>query len=268
LQEVISLVGLFIKTGPVVQVKNADGSVEVDRDPDPGILYDGPMAVMVNRFSASASEIFTAAIQDYGRGIVVGENTYGKGTVQNGIDLNRIVPESDNKFGQINLTIAKFYRVTGNSTQNLGVTPDIQFPSAYPADKFGESSQASALPWDKIKSSNFTPFGNIKKYIPALEEKHKERIKNNADFQELIAHVNHLKESMDKHSVSLNQDVRKNEKEEQEAKKLALENAIRKREGLKLLKKGEVPNHDSKDTDAELYETGHILADYIMMTIG
>ncbi len=268
LQEVISLVGLFIKNGPVVQVKNADGSIEVDRDPDPGILYDGPMAVMVNRFSASASEIFTAAIQDYGRGIIVGENTYGKGTVQNGIDLNRIVPESDNKFGQINLTIAKFYRVTGNSTQNLGVTPDIQFPSAYPADKFGESSQASALPWDKIKSSNFTQFSNIKKYIPALEKKHEERIKDNPDFQELIAHVNHLKESMNKHSVSLNQDVRKKEKEEQEAKKLALENAVRKREGLKLLKKGEVSKNESKNSDAELDETGHILADYIIMTIG
>lgn len=268
LQEVISMAGLFIKNGPVVQVKNADGSIEVDKDPDPGILYDGPMAVIVNRFSASASEIFTAAIQDYGRGIIVGENTFGKGTVQNGIDLNRIVPESENKYGQINLTIAKFYRITGNSTQNLGVTPDIQFPSAYPADEFGESSQPSALPWDQIKPSVYTPYENIKKYIPELQKKHDQRVKNDPDFQELIAHVKRMQESMKRHSVSLNQEVRKKEKEEEEAKNLALENAIRKREGLKLLKKGEVPEDNAKDKDAELDETGRILADYIIMSIG
>lgn len=268
LQEVISLTGLFIKQGPVVQVRNADGSIEVGTDPDPGIVYDGPLAVMVNRFSASASEIFTAAIQDYNRGLILGENTYGKGTVQNGIDLNRLVSESENKFGQINLTIAKYYRITGGSTQNKGVVPDIEFPSAYSAKEFGESSQPSALPWDQIQSAQFTRYGDIPKYLTELRKRHEARIKNDPDFQSLITNVNEFHSSMDKDFVSLNQDVRKKEKEEQEEKRLARENELRKKQGLKLLQKGEVPTDNTKNKDAELFETGHILADYIMLTIG
>ncbi len=268
LQEAIALTGLFIKDGPVVQVKNADGSIDLGRDPEPGIFYDGPLVVLVNRFSASASEIFAAAIQDYGRGIILGENTYGKGTVQNLIDLNRVMPNPDNKYGQIKLTIAKFYRVTGGSTQHLGVKPDIQFPSAYSADEFGESSEPSALPWDQIKAAVFTPFGNIKKYVPELEKKHETRIKNSPEFQDLIANTMDYKKSLNKKYISLNEELRKKEKDEAEAKRLARENALRKKEGLKLLKKGEVPSETKKAKDAELNESGYILSDYILMTVG
>ena len=268
LQEAISLTGLFIKKGPVVQVKSSDGSIDVEKDPDNGIAYNGPLIVLVNRFSASASEIFAAALQDYGRAIIVGENTYGKGTVQNLIDLNRVTRRSDGKFGQLKLTIAKFYRVTGGSTQHLGVKPDISFPSAYSAAEFGESSQPSALPWDQIKAAMFTPYGNIKKYIPELEKKHEERIKNSPLFQDLIANTKELKESLNKKYVSLDLKVRKKEKEEEEQKDLERENKLRKKEGLKLLKKGEVPEDSKKPKDAELEESGYILSDYILMTVG
>lgn len=268
LQEAISLTGLFIKDGPVVQVRNANGSVDLGRDPEPGIFYDGPLVVLVNRFSASASEIFAAAIQDYGRGIIVGENTYGKGTVQNLIDLNRVIPNSGDKYGQIKLTIAKFYRVTGGSTQRLGVKPDIQFPSAYSAQEFGESSEPSALPWDQIKAAVFTPYGDIKKYVPELEKKHEARIKNSPAFQDLLASIRDYKASLNKKYISLNEQQRKKEKDEAEAKRLARENELRKKEGLKLLKKGEVPAANKKAKDAELDESGYILSDYILMTIG
>jgi carboxyl-terminal processing protease len=268
LEEAITLTGLFIKNGPVVQVRSSDGSIDVEDDPDNGIAYNGPLVVLVNRFSASASEIFAAALQDYGRAIIVGENTYGKGTVQNLIDLNRVTRRSDDKYGQLKLTIAKFYRVTGGSTQHLGVKPDIAFPSAYSAAEFGESSQPSALPWDQIKAAMFTPYGNIKKYVPDLEKKHDARIKTSPLFQDLIADTKELKESLNKNYVSLNLDVRKKEKEQEEEKALERENKLRKMEGLKLLKKGEVPVDSKKPKDAELEESGYILSDYILMTVG
>ncbi|OGU57359.1 MAG: tail-specific protease, partial [Ignavibacteria bacterium RBG_13_36_8] len=150
LQEAIDLTGLFIKDGPVVQVKHSNNVIELGRDYDPELVYNGPLGILVNRFSASASEIFTGAIQDYGRGIIIGEQTYGKGTVQNLMELNRFMPTVRDKLGQLKLTIAKYYRVTGSSTQNMGVVPDILYPATVPHDEFGESSRPSALPWDKI----------------------------------------------------------------------------------------------------------------------
>jgi carboxyl-terminal processing protease len=154
LEEAIKLSGLFIKEGPVVQVKNTNNVIEVDKDPDPNIIYSGPLAVMVNRYSASASEIFSAAIQDYDRGVIVGEQTYGKGTVQNMVDLNRFIPINDKRLGQIKLTIAKFYRISGGSTQDKGVIPDITFPSDYDPSKYGESSRPSAFPGIKLNLPN------------------------------------------------------------------------------------------------------------------
>ncbi|HKI77278.1 MAG TPA: carboxy terminal-processing peptidase [Ignavibacteriaceae bacterium] len=268
LQEAIALTGLFIKSGPVVQVKNSDGTIDVGKDPDHTISYTGPIVVLVNRFSASASEIFSAAIQDYGRGLIIGENTYGKGTVQNMIDLNRILQSNDEKYGQVKLTIAKFYRITGASTQHLGVKPDIEFPSYTSAHEFGESAQPSALPWDQINSLAFAPYGDINKYIPKLEEKHLDRIKNSPEFQDLIASVNEYKEDLKKDSVSLNKDMREQEKKEEEDKKFERENNLRKKLGLKLLKKGETSANNINSKDAELDEAGYILSDYIMMTIG
>ncbi len=269
LQEAVQMTGLFIKKGPVVQVRDADGSIDVDKDPDPSIEYDGPLAVLVNRFSASASEIFSAAIQDYGRGLIIGEQTYGKGTVQNLIDLNRLMPGSDNKFGQVKLTIAKYYRIDGGSTQHKGVVPDVKYPTPFGDSKeYGESSEPSALPWDQIAPTDYEKFGDFSKYIPQLISMHKERIKNDPEFQNYIASVNDAEKSHDKKYVSLNYDQREKEKEAEEDRKFEEENRIRKEQGLKLIQKGETPTVKTKNYDALLDETGHILADYILLSIG
>ncbi len=268
LQEAISLTGLFIKKGPVVQVKNSNGIIDVGKDPDPQIVYDGPLAVLTNRFSASASEIFTGAIQDYGRGIVLGETTYGKGTVQNLIDLNRLMPNSSKKLGQVKLTIAKFYRITGGSTQNLGVTPDIEFPSAFNPKKIGESAEPTALPWDKIAPVEFQSYGNVKPYLQKLREEHLARIKKDFEFQNLIASINEFKENRTNIKISLNKKIREKLKKKREEEKFRKENQRRKLAGLKVVKKDEKPSPENKKVDAELHESAHILADYIYLTIG
>ncbi len=269
LQEAVQMTGLFIKNGPVVQVRNADGSIDVDKDPDPSIVYDGPLAVLVNRFSASASEIFTAAIQDYGRGLVIGEQTYGKGTVQNLIDLNRLMSGSDGKYGQVKLTIAKYYRINGGSTQNKGVIPDIRYPTPFGnAKEYGESSNPSALPWDQIAPTEYQKYGDLSKYIPQLIDMHNERIKDDPEFQNYIASVKDAERSHDEKYVSLNYNVREKEKEAEEDRKFERENKIRKQQGLKLIEKGETPVEKTKNYDALLDETGYILADYILLSIG
>jgi carboxyl-terminal processing protease len=236
LNEAIQLTGLFIKDGPVVQVKNADGEIETGDDPDPSIIYKGPMAVLVNRWSASASEIFAAAIQDYGRGIVIGEQTFGKGTVQNLIDINRLMQSHDNKYGQLKLTIAKYYRVNGGSTQHLGVIPDIKFPSYFDdPQKYGESSQPSALPWDQIKPTNYNEFSNFRKILPELELKHKDRISKNPEFDYLEEDILKFKSEHERKTISLNETVRKKQKESEDEEKFERENARRKNKGLKVL---------------------------------
>jgi carboxyl-terminal processing protease len=223
--------------------------------------------ILVNRFSASASEIFSAAIQDYGRGIIIGDETYGKGTVQNLIDLNHLMPGSGDKLGQVKLTIAKFYRINGESTQHIGVIPDVNFPSVFDTSEFGETSEPSSLPWDRIKPTNFTPFGNIKQYVPQLVKKHEERVtKNDTEWNEYLAEINDSKEVHDKKFISLNEAIRKKEHDEEEQKKFERENERRKNMGLKLLKKGEIPTEsDDQKDDPVLDESGHILADYISL---
>lgn len=265
LQEAISLAGLFIKSGPVVQVRNADGSIDRGNDPDPSIEYSGPLAVMVNRFSASASEIFSAAIQDYGRGIIIGQQTYGKGTVQNLIDLNRLMQVPNEKLGQVKITIAKFYRINGGSTQHKGVTPDITFPPVIDPTVYGESTEPSALPWDQIKATEYTPFGDIKSYVPELLKKHLERIKESTEFDSINEDIEEYKENKEQKYVSLNEAVRKKEKEDLEQKRFERENERRKDKGLKLLDKGELSKENSKNDDPELNEGAHILADLVQM---
>ncbi|MEQ9378842.1 MAG: carboxy terminal-processing peptidase [Imperialibacter sp.] len=212
LQEAINLSGLFISKGPVVQVKNADGSIDVGTDKDSEIAYNGPLAILVNRFSASASEIFAGAIQDYKRGIVIGENSFGKGTVQQLVDLDQFLPQETAKLGQVKLTLSKYYRVNGSSTQHLGVKPDIEFPSAYDADSFGESSQPSALPWDQIRSSSFTPVNKIdSKLIEQLTRIYSLDLQNNAEFKELQYDIEEAKKARSKNEISLNYTIRKAE---------------------------------------------------------
>ena len=268
LQEAVQLTGLFIKDGPVVQVRNADGTIDEDDDPDPEIVYGGPLAVLVNKFSASASEIFSGAIQDYGRGLILGDQTYGKGTVQNMIDLNKLVRSTSEKYGQVKITIAKYYRINGGSTQMKGVIPDIKFPSLIDTHEFGESSEPSALPWDQIKTSKFTLAGNLSPYIPKLTQIHEERIKSNPEFDYLNEDIEENKEANAKKYISLNEEIRKKEKDDLEEKRFQRENERRKLKGLKLLQKGETAKEENKKNDPLLDESAHVLADLIKLEIG
>jgi len=267
LTEAVDVTGLFIETGPVVQVKDINGMVKVETDVDPSIDYSGPLAVMTNRFSASASEIFAAAIQDYGRGIVVGEQTYGKGTVQNLIDLNRVSRSSTNKFGQLKLTIAKYYRINGGSTQNLGVVPDIIFPSYVDADEFGESSEISALEWDQIDPTDYQLYGSLNQMIPELISLSEMRRNNEIEFQFLVEDINKYKESLNEEYISLNSELRTAEKEADEEKEFQRENERREKKGLKLLGKDEVPEEiEEEDDDIFLTETAMIVTDMISLS--
>jgi len=267
LQEAIELTGLFIKDGPVVQVKNSEGNIDIAKDPDPSIVYDGPLAVLVNRFSASASEIFSGAIQDYGRGLIIGEQTYGKGTVQNLIDLNRLSSQKNLNLGQVKLTIAKYYRVNGGSTQNLGVVPDISYPTMIDPKDFGESSEPSALPWDEIKSADFNRYADLTKLLPEINKKHLQRISSNKDFQNLIEDIQIYKENKKKTFISLNEDIRKEEKLKEEQRKLDRDEKIQTNDETELLDE-EVPVIKNDKKDYILDETAKIISDYILMSIG
>ena len=273
LVEAISLTGLFIDKGPVVQVKDLRGKIEVDEDEASGVAWDGPFGVMIDRLSASASEIFAGAIQDYGRGIVMGSQSYGKGTVQSSIDLNKLVNPgmlqkiaglvtrdktvgtspstvnpADINLGQINLTMAKFYRVAGSSTQHKGVTPDIVFPSLYPMDKIGEDTEPSALPWDVIPSSNFKAVANLSAVKAGLIKNSEQRIASSLDFKYVKQDIAEIKKRDAEVSVTLNEGKLKAEREAQEAKSLVRQNELRALRGLPAIKKGEkVTKQDSFD---------------------
>ena len=194
LTEAIDLTGLFIKNGPVVQVKNSANKIETLTDDNPSLLYNGPLVVLTNRFSASASEIFAGAIQDYHRGVIVGESSYGKGTVQTVINLNRFINDPNNQVGELKITFQKFYRVTGSSTQHKGVTPDIKFPTALSPEQFGESSSPSALPWDEIKGTLYqkTPMINDK-VITSLTKAYQDRLKTDVSLQRFVSETEEAK---------------------------------------------------------------------------
>ena len=192
LPEAESLVGLFIDRGPVVQLRDTTGRIEVDDDPDPAVFYNGPLVVLVDRFSASASEIFAGAIQDYGRGLIIGQQTYGKGTVQNAHPLNYTIFGRKPELGQLNVTIGKYYRITGESTQDRGVTPDIAIPSLIDASEVGESTRDRALPWDHIEPAAFKAEGDLKPIVTTLTKLHDERTEGSADFRYLRADIGAL----------------------------------------------------------------------------
>ena len=269
LLEAIDVTGLFIERGPVVQVKDAFDNIDVNNDPDPEIIYNGPLAVLINRFSASASEIFSAAIQDYERGIIVGEQSYGKGTVQNLIDLNRLASHNVNKFGQVKVTIAKYYRINGGSTQNLGVVPDIEFPSYVDAHDFGESSDPTSLPWDQIKPTKFEKFKDLSRLLPDLIKSSQLRQNSDADFIYLKDEIEEYN-LLDKNNyVSLNEEIRTKEKKIEEEREFQRENERRKNKGLKLLDKDEVPAADEEEKDDPLIiESAHIVTDLIKLNEG
>lgn len=220
LQEAVDLTGLFIKEGPVVQVKSSANRVEVLPDDNKEVFYSGPLVVLTNRFSASASEIFAGAIQDYQRGVIVGESTYGKGTVQSVLDLNRFLNEKE-PVGELKITFQKFYRVTGSSTQHKGVVPDVLLPSALDAARFGESASPSALPWDVIKAASFQRSVDVnEKTIAKLNRSYLNRAKFDTTLKKYIRETEELRFNLNQSRVSLNEATRKKELEEIEKKKL------------------------------------------------
>ncbi|MGH8415665.1 MAG: carboxy terminal-processing peptidase, partial [Gammaproteobacteria bacterium] len=203
-----------------------------DDDDDSGIVYTGPLAVLVNRLTASASEIFAAAIQDYHRGIVVGATTYGKGTVQRLIDLNRFIPGNQDA-GQLKLTVDKFYRVNGASTQRKGVTPDIALPSPIDPKEFGEETQDDALPWDQIASADYTPLQlGIPAALPKLDKLHVERIAHDPAWALFLDGIQQLQTQRNEKSVSLLLSMREKQRAEHDRQRLALANSWRRLKGL------------------------------------
>ena len=219
LNEAVELTGLFIDTGPVVQVRESGGRVSVEGDRVSGVAWDGPLAVLTNRGSASASEIFAGAIQDYGRGLVIGETTFGKGTVQNLVDLDRWPANEKPRFGQVKLTIAQFFRPGGSSTQNKGVVPDIAFPVTVDASEFGESTYDNALPWTRIAAVPHTNYGNFAPLLPKLETLHTARTAKDVEFQWFEQDVAEFRTERAKKYISLNETERRAERDRQEAKR-------------------------------------------------
>lgn len=230
LTEATALSGLFIDNGPVVQLRNSNGRISRldDPDPVPRVSYNGPLAVLVNRYSASASEIFAAAIQDYARGVIIGQQTFGKGTVQNLYSLDQYVRRPDEAgLGQLTLTIGKYYRVTGESTQHRGVKPDIALPSSIDTELVGESVRETALPWDTIRTTKFQAGAPLDSTISSLMASHNSRSKDDPDYQYLMAGIHDIEQVRAQKSVSLKIEVRRAERKDEINRRLDRENARR-----------------------------------------
>ena len=218
LSEAVELTGLFTGKGPVVQVRQANGDIRVESSRQPELAWDGPLGVLINRNSASASEIFAAAIQDYGRGLILGEPSFGKGTVQTMFNLDRITKSDKPQLGEVKLTIAQFFRINGGTTQLRGVTPDVSFPGVLETGEYGESSYDNALPWTQIPAATFAPKGSLQEELPILVAQHKARVKGEKDFQYLQEDIAEFNAKRKQNELSLNEAVRRKEKDAQEAK--------------------------------------------------
>ncbi|MBQ0761375.1 carboxy terminal-processing peptidase [Marinobacter psychrophilus] len=265
LHEANDLVGLFIDSGPTVQIRNANNDVQILNDEDPDVAFKGPMVVLVNRMSASASEIFAGAIQDYGRGLVVGSQTFGKGTVQAVRPLNH---------GQLKITQSKFYRVSGGSTQHKGVMPDIEIPSRIDNTLIGEDALDHALPWDQIDAVDHTQYFDFSNIIDELRLRHDKRFDASPEFSLLQQEIDFLKQQRQQNSVSLNMDERQQQHKQIERTRLTIANARRE-----LI--GETPfdsmeelddwqdlqaadlNSNDEETDFVIREGGQIMADML-----
>jgi carboxyl-terminal processing protease len=246
LHEATMLTDLFIGAGPVVQIRNAYQQVSRDQRATSGAVYSGPLLVMINRLSASASEIFAGALQDYDRAIIVGSQSFGKGTVQDVTGLSS---------GQLKLTISKFYRVSGDSTQHRGVVPDIEFPSVYDKEEVGESHKDNALPWDNIHAVPYKRLSGVQQYVPLLTSSHQQRIVSDPDFVHLVNKLE-LSDSWDADkSISLNIEKRRLRSTEWDDQQLSLENQRRKAKGLELYADSEAWKSANKDSDEENNET-------------
>ncbi len=264
LTEATALSGLFIPQGPIVQLRETGGRVEVLDDPEPSVAWDGPLVVLVDRFSASASEIFAAAIQDYNRGVVVGQQTFGKGSVQNLYPLDRYALGSDPGFGQLTVTIGKYYRVTGESTQHRGVQPDITMPTAISTEEVGESTRESALPWDRIRPVDFGKDPALSQAVTTLTQAHEQRIASDPDFRLLLADLESFEKVRTQKKLSLNLQARIAERERLEKERLDRENQRRAARGQEPIAKL-ADLGDADPPDPVLAETAQIAADLSRM---
>lgn len=263
LREANSLVGLFIDRGPTVQIRNAQGRVDILGDRDPHIAYRGPLAVLVNRVSASASEIFAGAIQDYQRGLVLGDQTFGKGTVQTLVPLEH---------GQLKLTSAKFYRISGDSTQNKGVIPDIIFPSLLDKESVGESTLPGALPWDQVHQARHNYYSGLITLKPQLKRNHELRTQNEPDFNFMREQVDHIQDLREETQISLNQQQLQEKRDRIKQWQLDAENRRRSAKGEALIQDlSELDELNEKDahgrpisaeSEAILHESGKVLIDF------
>ena len=264
LTEVIELSGLFIKEGPVVQVRDAFNRIKVHEDPEADkSIYDGKLMVMVNRHSASASEIFAAAMQDYNRAIIVGQQTFGKGTVQQSRSLNFVYDLDKDPLGYIQYTIQKFYRINGGSTQLKGVDADIKFPEIINAAKTGESFEDNALPWDKIPAASYQEAGHARDAVETLTQKHEERVAKNPEFIVVNEDIAIRKERDERKFMSLNLAERQKENKEDEERRLKNLNERFKREGKKPLKDIDALPKDYEAPDFYLKETEQMMVDWL-----
>ncbi|HEY7866858.1 MAG TPA: carboxy terminal-processing peptidase [Psychromonas sp.] len=262
LSEATLLTGLFIRTGPVVQVRDGRNQILVHQDENKAVSYKGPLTVLINRNSASASEIFAAALQDYGRAIILGEPSFGKGTVQQHRRISRFYDKDADLVGSVQYTIAKFYRIDGGSTQNKGVIPDIQFPSGIDPNDTGESLEKNALPWDNIKSASYSPVDNLQPVVKSLTEKHNLRIKNEVEFTYLENDIAEYLQEKDMTSISLKESDRVKIREEKEKQALVRVNERLKRAGLPEVKSIDDIPDDFEPIDAFLLEAAAITLDY------
>jgi carboxyl-terminal processing protease len=219
LLEATTLTGLFIDTGPVVQVRNSSGRISMEEDIEPGMAWEGPLAVLVNRYSASASEIFAAAIQDYGRGLIIGETTFGKGTVQSLLDLDDYASADRPGLGQLKLTMAQFFRVNGGSTQNRGVEPDISFPTWGDPDEYGERALDNALPWTSIDPARYESVGELDQLAAVADSRYRDRMDGNQEFEWLLSDIKDFNKHANETSVSLLESVGRERIAESEERK-------------------------------------------------
>jgi carboxyl-terminal processing protease len=267
LSEATALTGLFISNGPVVQLRNTTGKIEILEDPIPSQVYNGPLVVLVDRFSASASEIFAAAIQDYNRGLVIGQQTFGKGTVQNLYVLDQYAPRTQyDDMGQLTLTIGKYYRVTGGSTQNRGVIPDIELPSLVDSEVIGENIRPRALPWDQINPTRFRALGKLDQEVALLNHDQIQRSSADPDFQALLEDIDIVEKLREQKSISLNLEIRKAEQNERRTAGLVRENSRRAARGLDPL--ASLDDMDTEELpDVLLNQAAEILTEFATLEV-
>ncbi|MBS1214209.1 MAG: tail-specific protease, partial [Proteobacteria bacterium] len=264
LTEAIELTSLFLGAGPVVQQRDAHGEISVARGEAPREVWNGPLAVLINRASASASEIFAAAIQDRRRGLVIGETSFGKGTVQTMVNLDQIAQSQAAQLGDLKLTIAQFFRINGSTTQLRGVTPDITLPSASDSEHFGESSFGNGVPWMRIKPVTYQAAAELQGVLPTLRQRHDRRVAKDKDYQDLLGDIAEFEKRSKTKTISLNETERRRERDALEAKlksrgkKIVPSNADVQEDGDQ-----EPEKQGENAKDVLLQEAAHILGDTV-----